>query len=423
MNKMRSLILISLLFFSCEEKGPTLQNPSLSYTCSMHPHVREDETGICPICQMNLVPLQNNTMPITHKQRWQCQHFPDVVSEQEDICPLDGTKMVKITIHESIQLTASQRRHFKATTFLATKEQLTKSIRLLGVVLQSEDQESAIPARVAGRIEKVFIESTGSLVRKDDPIVEIYAPNLITAGEEYLLARESYQRVRSKEFQEMLSQSREKLELWGVQKDQYESWYQSKAVPRSMALHSPSTGIVRKRHAVVGKYFKEGQNLFELSNLSHVWVQMDVYEQDANLVSLGQKVSLKFIAIPGEIFSGEIDFIDPVLNARSRTLKVRTTLSNPTGQLRPGMASDVTLNITLKRPSLIVPRSAVIDTGKRKIVWLKVAEDTFEARSVHTGYESRNSVEIKQGILEGDAVVVEGHFLLDAQAEIFSGHR
>ncbi len=376
---------------------------------------------------MNLTKVQKSASK-EKKQSWQCRDFPDVTSEQADICPLDGTKMVEkihdnndssIHIMGTIRPKKSHLKHFRAETVVAKTMSMVKSIRLLGVVLQSEDQESNIPTRVDGRIEKVFIKSTGSFVRINDPVVEIYAPKLITAGEEYLIAQRSYQRTKTREFREMLSQSREKLKLWGIKDFQYRSWYEKGTVPKSIVLYSSATGIVRKKHAVLGKYFKEGQNLLELSNLSSVWVEMDVYEQDANLVSLGQQVSLEFIAIPGETFTGEIDFINPVLNPKSRTLKVRTTLSNTTGGLRPGMAADVTATIRLQGKSLVVPKSAVIDTGKRKIVWLKIHDNEFQARVVHTGYESEGHIEIKQGVSQGESVVLEGNFLLDAQAQIF----
>ena len=425
-------LMICLFLLCCNFKTPDHDDNTIFYTCSMHPSIRETTSGKCPICHMNLVKIQESRTPVKKetKRLWQCRDFPDVVSEQEDICPLDGTKMVAkiqtgkggVDIVGTVRLRRSHLKHFKAEVIPVTTINMVKSIRLLGVILQSEDQESNIPTRVDGRIEKVFVKSTGSFVSINDPVVEIYAPKLITAGEEYLIARQSYQKTKTREFREMLTQSRKKLQLWGIKDFQYQSWYKKGTVPKSIALYSPATGIVRKRHAIAGKYFKEGQNLLELSNLSSVWVEMDVYEQDTNLISLGQKVSLEFIAIPGEIFTGEIDFIDPVLNPKSRTLKVRTTLSNTKGKLRPGMAADATVTIQLKGQSLVVPRSAVIDTGKRKIVWLQVAGGEFQARAVHTGYESDGHVEIKRGLSLGESVVLDGNFLLDAQAQIFDSY-
>ena len=179
---------------------------------------------------------------------------------------------------------------------------------------------------------------------------------------------------------------------------------------------------MRKRNASVGKYFKEGQHFFELSDLKNVWVEMDVYEHDASLVQLDQEVQLQFTALPGEILSGKLDFVAPILNADSRTLKIRTTISNIDGKLKPGMVADASLKIEFQDSSLVVPRMAVIDTGKRKVVWVKVSSNTFQSKIIHTGRESEGYVEVSSGLIENEEVVIEGNFLLDAQAQLFGGY-
>jgi multidrug efflux pump subunit AcrA (membrane-fusion protein) len=321
-----------------------------------------------------------------------------------------------------VKLRKSQLSHFRPEFFPVTKMMMSKKIRLLGTVLQSEEKESNIPARIGGRVEKVFVKSTGSMIKTGDPVVKLYSPKLISAGEEYIIARKSYLKSKTKEFKDMLGQSEERLRLWGVKKFQYDSWYKTEKVPKNITIYSPATGIVRKRNAIVGKYFKEGQNFFELSDLSGVWVEMDVYEQDAAIVSLGQKVSMEFTSLPGELLEGEIDFIDPVLNSKSRTLKVRTTIVNNSGKLKPGMVADATLDVSLDGHPLVVPRSAIIDTGKRKVVWVKISGKQYQAKIIQTGYESEGYVEVKHGLMENEEVVIEGNFLLDAQAQLFGGY-
>jgi len=299
---------------------------------------------------------------------------------------------------------------------------MNKKIRMLGTVLQSEDKESSIPARVGGRVEEVFIKSTGSFVKLGEPVLDIYSPKLITAGEEYLLARRTYSKNSSSEFKDMVKQSEQRLLLWGIKSFQYEDWYKRGEVPKSITIYSPATGIVRKKNAVVGKYFQEGQNFFELSDLSEVWVEMDVYEHDAGLVETGQKVTMTFTSIPGESLDGVIDFINPVLDSNSRTLKIRTTINNTEGKLKPGMLADAVLEMKYKGSPLVIPRSAIIDTGNRKVVWLKNSDDSFMAKVIKTGLESEGYVEVKSGLIEGEEVVIEGNFLLDAQAQLFGGY-
>jgi hypothetical protein len=281
--------------------------------------------------------------------------------------------------------------------------------------------ERSSPARIGGRVEKVHVKSTGSYVREGDPVLDLYSPQLITGGEEYLIVRRNFEQ-NSKDFRELFTQSRERLKLWGIQDYQLESWYKSGKIPRSITIYSPISGVVQKRNAVEGKYFNEGANFFELSELSSVWIEMDVYEHDSALVQTGQSIKLQFAALPSVDLKSEIDFVSPVLNPKTRTLKVRSTVKNSQGKLRPGMVADVILQIEFPGTPLVVPRSAIIDTGKRKVLWVAKGSDTFEAKEVRTGLESEGHIEIIKGVEEGEQVVVAGNFLLDAQAQLFGGY-
>ncbi|MBK26982.1 MAG: efflux transporter periplasmic adaptor subunit [Halobacteriovorax sp.] len=441
MNKILLIFLLGLLV-SCDgvfkkensEEGHNHSTIKSYYTCSMHPQIKQDKPGKCPICHMNLTKVEvdeADDVPATtqvEKPKWACKDFPDVTSEVEDVCPMDGSPMVKVKSNKAgkvigkVKLRKSQLSHFKPDFFPVTGMMMKKKIRLLGSVLQSEDKESNIPARIGGRIEKVYVKSTGSFISLGEPVIDLYSPQLITAGEEYLIARKSFEKDGTAEFKDMLKQSEERLKLWGIKRFQFERWFKRGRIPRKIVIYSPATGIVQKRNAVVGKYFKEGQNFFELSDLSDIWVEMDVYEQDASLVKIGQRVKMEFTSLPGEVLEGEIDFINPVLNSKSRTLKVRTTVANTSGKLKPGMVSEATLEIQLPGTPLVVPRTAIIDTGKRKVVWTKVSGKQFQAKTIHSGYESEGYVEIKHGLMEGEEVVIEGNFLLDAQAQLFGGY-
>ncbi|MDH5464066.1 MAG: efflux RND transporter periplasmic adaptor subunit [Thiovulaceae bacterium] len=472
MNRLLTIaVLVSMLVLgtSCsEEPSNKLKNTQEHdikqkdyYTCSMHPHIREEQPGKCPICQMNLTKIEvdeeyhidkvDNSDEghdlSKHKDYYTCAMHPHIREDKPGKCPICHMNLTKIEIEDDTQmaredtsevdsakkdkasnvvakvkLRKAQMKHFKPDLFPVTTMKMTKKIRLLGSVLQSEEKESTIPARIGGRVEKVYVKSTGSIVKVGDPVIDLYSPKLITAGEEYLLARQSYINSKTKEFRDMLKQSIEKLNLWGVKQSQFEKWYKEGKVPKQITIYSNTTGIVRKRNASVGNYFKEGQNFFELSDLTDVWVEMDVYEHDSALVKIGQKLHLEFTAIPGETLMGEIDFVHPVLDIKSRTLKVRATIENRSGKLKPGMIANAALDVDIDGLPLVVPRTAIIDTGKRKVVWIKVNTQTFQAKSVHAGYESEGYVEIKHGLMEGEEVVIEGNFLLDAQAQLFGGY-
>lgn len=407
MSKLVFVFFTSLLFLTsgCSKDDKDKANEAKHehqshsyYTCSMHPDIKEDKPGKCPICHMNLTKVE-------------------VETEVEGEVATTETKEVA-----SVKLRKSQLSHFRPSFFEVTKMIMNKKIRLLGSVLQSEDKESNIPARIGGRVEKVFIKSTGSSVSVGEPVLEFYSPKLITAGEEYLIARKSYEKTQNKSFKDMLSQSEERLKLWGVKESQFEEWYKEGKIPKAITIYSPATGIVRKKNAIIGKYFNEGENFFELSDLSEVWVELDVYEQDAALIKNSQKVSMEFSSLPGDIYDGEIDFINPVLDSNSRTLKIRTTIKNTSGKLRPGMVADANLVIEFEGMPLVIPRTAIIDTGKRKVVWVKNSESSFNAKTILTGHESQGYVEVKNGLEEGEQVVLDGNFLLDAQAQLFGGY-
>lgn len=425
------------LFVGCsdktahEKKHTTKETATIEtyYTCSMHPSVREKKPGKCPICGMNLTKVNIALEHDDHQKEKQgtetyyCKDNPDFTSPKPGTCPLDGSKLVKksqtLGAVGRVKLRNLQVSHFKANMFSVTSMKMQKNIRLLGTLLKSEQRESNIPARIKGRVEKVFVESTGAFIKKGDPVLKLYSPQLLTGAEEFLIAKKNYfSNKKNKDFKELYEQSIERMKLWGVQESQLDSWAKSGKIPREIIIYSPVTGIVEKKNAVKGKYFKEGESFFNLVDLSLLWVEMDVYEHESALVKIDQSVDFEFSAYPGEKWTGEIDFINPVLNPKTHTLKVRTTLENTDGKLKPGMLAEASLTVKLEGTPLVVPRTAVIDTGKRKIVWLEKAESTYEAQMVRTGFESEGFVEIKEGLNENDKVVIDGNFLLDAQAQL-----
>lgn len=441
MKKTVWTILLLLLVNSCfKEEQKSLKHDHAKaekevktyYTCSMHPQVREDKPGKCPICGMGLTKVEEvlDEEHASHShsiQLYSCEADPSITSEAPGECPIDGSPMVEVKKEQSVvakvSLRKSQVNHFKADLFEVTPMMMQKKIRLLGTVLKSENKESNIPARIPGRVEEVIVQSTGSFIKKGDPVLKLYSPKLLTGADEYLIARKNYfSNRRNKEFKELYEQSIQRMKLWGVLDDQLENWANEKKVPREITIYSPVTGIVEQKNAIKGKYFKEGQSFFDLVDLDTLWVEMDVYEHDSALVKTGQEVEFEFSAYPGELWRGKIDFISPVLDRKTRTLKIRTTLDNSDGKLRPGMVGTASVNLKLAGTPLVIPRTAVIDTGKRKVVWIDLGKNKYQAKRVRTGFESEGYVEVKEGLAEGDQVIVDGNFLLDAQAQLFGGY-
>jgi multidrug efflux pump subunit AcrA (membrane-fusion protein) len=438
------LFILFISFVSCNKEAEHSNNNEIKnsskvetyYTCSMHPQIKEKGPGKCPICGMNLTKVEvDHSDTHDHSEHqvkedvYYCESSPDITSHAPGECPIDGTPMLKKASLEGgkvvakMKLRKSQVNHFRAELFEATTMKMNKVIRLLGTLVKSEDKKSNIPARISGRVEKVFVESKGAFIKKGDPVVKLYSSALITSGEEYLISRENYLKNKAnQDLKELFLKSIERLKLFGILEFQLENWAKLNKIPRDIIIYSPVTGIVVNKNAIKGKYFNEGQSFFDLVDLSSMWVEMDVYEHDSSLVKLGQSITIEFSALPGEKFQGDINFIDPIINPKTRTLKVRTTLNNLNGNLRPGMVGDVNLKIELEGTPIVVPRSAVIDTGKRKVVWLDLGKHKYQAITVSTGFESAGYMEIKNGLKEGQKVVIDGNFLLDSQAQLVGGY-
>lgn len=382
------------------DKVEKVEKVKTYYTCSMHPKVKQDKPGQCPLCEMGLTKIE-----IEENDSDEHAHHHDH----------GGTKKVR--------LRKGQVQHFRADLFKVTRMKMQKEVRLLGSVFKSEEKRSNIPAQFPGRVEEVLIQSTDSFVKKGDPVLKLYSPKLLATVEEYLIARKNYLSQKSnRDLKDLYEQTRERLKQWGILDKQIKVWEEKGAISRVITIYSDVTGIVEKKNAVSGKYFKEGESFFDLVDLSHVWVELDVYEHDSALVGLGQSVELEFNAYPGELWQGKIDFVSPILDSKSRTLKIRTTLDNKLGKLKPGMVGSAGLLVELDSNPLVIPRSAIIDTGRKKVVWLKKDERNYFSKEVKTGFESQGHVEIKDGLSLGEEVVREGNFLLDAQSQLFGDY-
>ena len=372
------------------------------YTCSMHPQIKENKAGRCPICKMNLTHIEDaQSHQMKTKESKNTSH-----SKHQKPLDIKATQLMQM-----VKLTPKQIQNFHSTTFKVQKQKISKTLRLLGKITQSEKKQSNIPARIGGRVEKVYINSTGSFVSKNDPVVDIYSPDLITTGEEYLISYKNGQK-------DLLHQAKKKLKLLGIRDFQLKKWLKNEKIPRNITIYSNSGGIVVKKNAIEGRYFKEGESFYDLVNLSTVWVEMDVYEHDAGLIKMGQEVHIEFVAYKGEKWLANIDFISPILDENTRTLKVRTTIKNKDGKLKPGMVGEVHMISDSTNNVLVVPSSAIIDTGKRKIVWVEKDSSNYVATEIQTGIEGQEFTEVKFGLNENDIVVMSGNFLLDAQSQL-----
>jgi Cu(I)/Ag(I) efflux system membrane fusion protein len=307
------------------------------------------------------------------------------------------------------------------------RQTIRKEIVAPGKVAEPETGISTISARIGGRIERLLINVTGDTVNRGQPVALIYSPEVFTAGEEYRLALENRQRLTaSKEPQaiseadELVRASRRRLELWGVTAPQIEEIAESTEKPVQITTYSPGSGVVTRRKVAEGQYVKEGDVLFELSDLSTVWVHADIFESDIPLIRTGQKVKITAPTLPGGSIQGTVNFLQPAIDPQNRTMTARIQVPNSQMRLRPGMFVQVSLETALGAGVLAIPRSALLDTGKERVVYVAKGNGVFEKRSVEASVAGDDYYAVTRGIQAGERVVTHGNFLIDSQTRLTS---
>ena len=302
------------------------------WTCGMHPSVRAEKPGKCPICAMNLVP----------------------VYEQGAGAGEASEVQIKLTPRE-VQLAGVK-------TDIVTHRSLHKNIRAIGKVTYDERKQAHVAAWIGGRVDELFVNFTGADVEKGQPLLEIYSPNLVTTQEEYLLALETLDKVQHSRVPEtvegarsLVQASKKRLLLWGVSEQQIEALKEDREVSTYVTTYAPIGGTVIKKMVKEGMYVKEGHVLFDIADLSTVWVIADIYESELSWIKTGQMVEIGVEAYPGEMFMGKITFVDPFLNPKTRSVGVRIEVPNVDMKLKPGMFADVDIRIPTGE-ILTVPR-------------------------------------------------------------------
>jgi Cu(I)/Ag(I) efflux system membrane fusion protein len=385
-------IFIGWLFFHSSrknEKKPdqaTETGKSTIWTCAMHPQIRMPQPGKCPICGMELIPLA---------QRGTSSIDPDAIHLSKEAAELANVLTSK-----------------------ATKQKPVKEVRLYGKVQADERLFQSQTAHVPGRIERLSVNFTGETVVKGQVLAEIYSPELITAQQELL------ETVKTKQLQpELYEASKEKLRQWKLTDNQIAAIENSGVIRNNFEVVSNTSGTVTARRVNTGDHVSQGTVLFEIADLSNVWVMFDAYESDLQFLRKGEKISFTLQALPGIDYTGNIIFIDPVIDPVTRVAKVRVETGNQSGKLKPEMFATGIVSSTLAeyRDNIVIPKSAVLWTGKRSVVYVKQPgsdEPVFKIHEVELGPMLGESYVIMNGLSEGEEVVTNGTFSVDAAAQL-----
>jgi Cu(I)/Ag(I) efflux system membrane fusion protein len=373
---------------SHEHEMPAGDNATQRWTCSMHPQIKMDKPGKCPICGMNLIPLKT-TGTVNHAPA------PDAIQMSK----------------EAIALANIQ-------TTIVGRQNPVKEIRLYGTVRADERLSQSQTSHLNGRIEKLFVNFTGERVQQGQTIVTIYSPELLSAQQE-LLEASGMQSVQPA----LLQAAREKLRLWKLTGEQIAGIEQSGAVSPYVDIKATTSGIVVSKKVNEGDYINQGTVLFDIADFSRIWIMFDAYESDLPFLNVGDKLEYTLQALPGKTFAGSISFINPIVDPVTRTVKVRVETANPGRLLKPEMYAGAIVQSPLKQYANqpVIPKSAVLWTGKRSIVYVKqphTETPAFRLRQIELGPSLGDSYVIVSGIEEGDEIVTNGAFTVDASAQL-----
>jgi Cu(I)/Ag(I) efflux system membrane fusion protein len=384
------------------------QTQSQTWTCSMHPQIKLPKPGKCPICFMDLIPLEDGGDDEGERQL-------SMSPASKKLAEIETSPVMRKSVHTEV--------------------------RMVGKVDFDETRVKVITSRFAGRLDKLYVDYTGVSLKKGAPLASIYSPELYAAQEEFLQAYRAagsssapQASVIDRTAQATVEAARERLSQWGLTREQIKEIETSSKPDDHLTIFAPIAGVAIHKFAVEGMYVTTGTRLYTIADLSRVWVMLDAYESDLAWLRLGQQVDFTAEAFPGETFQGKIGFIDPVLNPSTRTVKVRLNVNNKNGKLKPDMfvtgivkagissLGKVTQGAAKgKKPPLVIPTTAAMITGKRSVVYIDKGDKdkpVFEGREVVLGPRAGNYYIVKSGLEEGEKVVTRGTFKIDAEMQI-----
>jgi Cu(I)/Ag(I) efflux system membrane fusion protein len=327
-----------------------------------------------------------------------------------------------------VEISPEQQQLIGVKTAMVAMKPLQKVIRTVGRIDADERKLATINTKIEGWIEKLHVDYTGRYVKKGEPLAEIYSPELLATQQEFLSAlklasrskpanKDAYGELIAKDAGALVEAARERLHLWDITESQIQKIEETGKPIRRLTLYSPVSGYVIQKMAILGMKVMPGEKLFDIADLSTLWLIADIYEYELPLVRVGDTARIILSYFPGKEISSKIDYVYPAVSAETRTAKVRFRLSNPGGRLKPQMYTNVDIKINMGK-KLAIPESAVIDTGVRQVVYVDKGEGAFEPREVMLGMRAEGFVEVLSGLKAGEKVASSANFLIDSEAQL-----
>ena len=371
---------------SHDHGGAAAAGEKTVYTCGMHPQVRQDHPGNCPICGMKLTPV-----------------------------PKEGGATADLG---TIAIDPVTRQNMGLRTGVVGKGPLRRTLRTVGVVDFDESARADVTTKFKGWAEKLYVDTTGQLVMRGDPLFEIYSPELYSAQTEYLLALGSTAKPDAG-LDALKTSARLKLKFWDIADEQIVELEKTRTPKKTLRVNAPIDGFVMEKMVVEGQMVEAGMKLYRIADLGLVWVQSEVYEQDLPFIRLGQEAAVSLTYLPDRKFRGRVTYIYPTVDERTRTVKVRMEFHNPGYLLKPGMFAAVEVVAELSPAALLVPDLAVLRSGERNTVFVALDGGKFRPHTVALGPRAEGDFyQVLSGLEEGDRVVTSGQFLLDSESQL-----
>ena len=425
------IIPVYFIFISGENKSDLVNENKQLYTCGMHPQIISDEPGLCPICEMKLTPIKNQNKSsgerkilfyrnpmnpnITSPTPMKDQMGMDYVPIYEDEAGSEGIVSIDPTVQQNMNI----------KTAVVEKKSISSILTTNGILQTDETREYIVTTKVDGWIEKLYVNYTGQFVQAGSKLMVIYSPMLVSAQQEFITALSYQSSTASSSLKEIQKSSNElvinsirKLQLLNVSDTEIERLKNTKEVKTTITLYAQNSGTVLEKNILDGQKIMAGEPLLKISNLSNLWIIAEIYEQEVQKVKIWSAAQIKFNYLPGKNYQGRVSFIYPVIDEKSRTVKVRIDVPNSNGELKPSMFANVEIVGPQFTVTPVITENAVIRSGKMDIVIVSLGDGKFKPQMVDLGIYSDGFYQVLDGLSEGDNIVSSAQFLIDSESNL-----